>query len=584
MLPRWALGNWWSRFHRYTQDSYRELLDRFDAEGVRFSVSRCSTWTGTASTACLLSRAAAGRATAGSRSYFPDPEAFLAELHDRGMRVTLNLHPADGVRAFEDAYPAMAEALGRDPELGERIAFDINDPDFVEAYLEVLHHPLEAQGVDFWWMDWQHGPHSRVTGIDPLWMLNHFHYLDAARDGERPLLLSRYAGPGSHRYPLGFSGDTFITWDSLAFQPEFTATASNIGYGWWSHDIGGHMGGRRDDELTTRWVQLGVYSPILRLHSSDIPFLSKEPWHFPGETRAALGEALRLRVQLVPYLHAMNHRAAADGIPLVLPLYYAWPEQPEAYGAGNEFLFGSELLVVPITAPSDPVTLLGSVTAWLPPGVWTDIHTGAVLQGDRTVELHRGLDSIPVLLKSGGILPLAGADETDAAANPAAFDLVVAPGVDGSFTLIEDDGTDGAVVRTTIRWDQEGGELTVLPADGPDGVVPAERTWRVTFLGLGEGEVPGAGFSSRGATLTVTGDVRSALVLATAADPAPRTRGRDERLFAVMNAAQYSYDDKATAWRIIASGRSDLEVFAELHALKLPAALMSAIAEQLGAH
>ena len=140
----------------------------------------------------------------------------------------------------------------------------------------------------------------------------------------------------------------------------------------------------------------------------------------------------------------MNHRAAADGIPLVLPLYYAWPEQPEAYGAGNEFLFGSELLVVPITAPSDPVTLLGSVTAWLPPGVWTDIHTGAVLQGGRTVELHRGLDSIPVLLKSGGILPLAGADDTDAAANPAAFELVVAPGADGSFTLIEDDGTTAA--------------------------------------------------------------------------------------------------------------------------------------------
>ena len=124
----------------------------------------------------------------------------------------------------------------------------------------------------------------------------------------------------------------------------------------------------------------------------------------------------------------------------------------------------------------------------------------------------------------------------------------------------------------------------MLPADGPDGVVPAERTWTVTFLGLGEGEVPGAEVSSRGATVTVTGDVRSALVLATAADPAPRTRGREERLFAVMNAAQYSYDDKATAWRIIASGRSDLEVFAELHALKLPAALMSAIAEQLGAH
>jgi hypothetical protein len=289
-------------------------------------------------------------------------------------------------------------------------------------------------------------------------------------------------------------------------------------------------------------------------------------------------------VRLVPYLHAMNHRAAAEGIPLVLPLYYAWPEVPEAYGSRNQFLFGSELLVVPITAPSDPVTTLGSVTAWLPPGVWTDVHTGGVLQGGRTVELHRGLDSIPVFLNAGGILPLASGDDTDAAANPAAFDLVVAPGADGSLTLVEDDGIDGgAIVRTTIRWDQAAGELTVHPAHGPDGVVPAIRAWTVTFLGLGADEVPGAEVSARGATVAVTGDVRSALVVSTAADPAPRTRGREERLFEVLNAAQYSYDDKAQAWRIIASGRSDVEIYAELHALKLPAALMSAVAEQLGA-
>ena len=90
----------------------------------------------------------------------------------------------------------------------------------------------------------------------------------------------RYAGPGSHRYPVGFSGDTITTWASLDFQPEFTATAANIGYGWWSHDIGGHMGGIKDDELATRWVQLGVFSPINRLHSVLSPFTSKEPWQF----------------------------------------------------------------------------------------------------------------------------------------------------------------------------------------------------------------------------------------------------------------------------------------------------------------
>src|SRR5215469_2514183 len=98
-------------------------------------------------------------------------------------------------------------------------------------------------------------------------MLNHFNFLDNNRPDRHPLTFSRYAGPGSHRYPIGFSGDTIVSCASLEFQPEFTNCAANIGYGWRSHDIGGHMQGIKDDELATRWVQYGVFSPIMRLHS-----------------------------------------------------------------------------------------------------------------------------------------------------------------------------------------------------------------------------------------------------------------------------------------------------------------------------
>ena len=94
----------------------------------------------------------------------------------------------------------------------------------MDAYFERLHHPLEDEGVDFWWLDWQQGSFSRTPGVDPLWLLNIEHFNDSARRGRLPITFSRYAGPGSHRYPVGFSGDTHITWDSLAFQPFFTAT------------------------------------------------------------------------------------------------------------------------------------------------------------------------------------------------------------------------------------------------------------------------------------------------------------------------------------------------------------------------
>ena len=336
MLPRYALGNWWSRFHRYDEAEYKALIRRFAAEDIPFSVAVIdmdwhlvdvdpkygSGWTG----------------YTWNRDLFPDPAEFLAWLHEQGLRVTLNVHPADGVRAFEDAYRPMAEALGKDWQQEEPVDFDIADPRFLDAYFRYLHHPNEEMGVDFWWVDWQQGTRTRIPGLDPLWMLNHYHYLDSARDGRRGLTFSRYAGIGSHRYPVGFSGDTIVTWASLDFQPYFTANASNAGYGWWSHDIGGHMLGAKDDELTTRWVQFGVFSPITRLHSSNSRFFSKEPWNFGPLAESVMKRYLRLRHALIPYLYTMNEQASRLGQPLVRPLYYLEPEQPEAYEAGSRQL------------------------------------------------------------------------------------------------------------------------------------------------------------------------------------------------------------------------------------------------------
>ena len=546
VLPRWVLGNWWSRYHAYSADSYLELLDRFEAEGLPFSVAVLDMdWHRVASVPDRYGSGWTGYSW--ERELFPDPEGFLAELHRRGLSVTLNVHPADGVRGFEDAYPKMAEALGRDPESDEPIAFDITDRAFLDAYLEVVHHPLEAQGVDFWWLDWQQGQYSRIEGIDPLWMLNHFHYLDSGRESRRPLTFSRYAGPGSHRYPIGFSGDTHISWESLDFQPEFTATASNIGYGWWSHDVGGHIFGVRDDELATRWVQLGLFSPILRLHSSSNRFLVKEPWLYPAEARAAMGDALRFRHRLVPYLHTMNHRASAEGVPLVRPMYHLAPREQRAYEVPNQFAFGSELIVAPITTPRDPVTLRGAARAWLPPGTWIDIFTSTVYDGDREVELHRDLGSVPALLRAGGILPLAAADDLDATRNPERLELLVAPGADGEFTLVEDDGTgatpdDIPAARTTIAWEQSSGVLTIGAADDPHGLLPRERSWTVRFLGLDREPVH------------VSGSTAEPLRAEAGADPQPRTPDRSGALFATLNAAQWGHEAKEAAWRTLTSG------------------------------
>lgn len=590
-LPRWALGNWWSRYHPYTTDEYLALTDRFRDEGLPFSVAVIDMdWHRVGSVPARFGSGWTGYSW--ERTLIPDPPAFLSALHDRGLRTTLNLHPADGVRAFEDAYPEMARAVGIDPETEAAVPFEPTDPEFLRAYFAVLHHPLEAEGVDFWWIDWQQGRVSDIPGIDPLWLLNHFHHLDAARHGGPGMTFSRYAGPGSHRYAVGFSGDAVVSWESLAFQPEFTATAANIGYAWWSHDIGGHIHGVRDDELQTRWMQYGVYSPVLRLHSSNNAFIRKEPWLFPADHRAAMGEALRFRHRLVPYLHTMNHRAAA-GTPLVRPMYHLEPRRPEAFTVPNQYAFGSELLVAPITSPRAPASRHGAARAWLPPGTWTDIVTGTVYRGDRQLVLHRPLESIPALLRAGGILPLTAPTDLDATRNPAALEVLIAPSTSGGFELLEDaeDDTDtGPAAVTPLRWDRESGEFTIGAVTGRPGVVPETREWTVTFLAL----PPAGEVTADGAPIPVTaGDGRWSVTVRAASsagvvirvDGGPVRIGPDRRdaIQNLLQRAQAGNNERLAGWEIVASDRTAAERIAELAAVGLPEDVRAAVTELLAA-
>ena len=481
LLPRFVFGNWWSRFYKYTQEEYEKLILRFEKEKIPFSVAVIdmdwhltqidprygSGWTG----------------YTWNRELFPNPGSFMEWLHEHHMKVTLNVHPADGVRPHEEAYRPMAEALGKDWEKEEFIDFDITDQKFLDAYFTYLHHPNEEAGVDFWWIDWQQGNRTKIPGLDPLWMLNHYHYLDSKRNGERGLTFSRCAGLGSHRYPVGFSGDTVITWESLAFQPYFTANASNAGYGWWSHDIGGHMKGYRDEELTVRWVQFGVFSPIMRLHSTDNPFVRKEPWNFGETAERIMKRFLRLRHALIPYLYSMNYRASRQGSPLIRPMYYGEPEREETYHVPNEYYFGTEMIACPITEPLDKKAKTASVKAWIPEGLWFDFFNGRIYQGGRMMLLHRELEEFPVLVRAGGIVPMADSEEfTNSTENPDCLAVRIFPGAGGCFHLCEDGGREeeNAYADTVMEWDYEQGVFRISP-EGSLSFLPERRSFRLEF-------------------------------------------------------------------------------------------------------
>ncbi len=583
LLPRFVLGNWWSRFHKYTQQSYMRLMDQFAAHGIPLSVAvvdmdwhltklppHCgSGWTG----------------YTWNEELFPDHVAFLRQLHERGLKVTLNVHPSEGVGAHERAYPDVAQALGQDPAQGGRIPFEAADRDYMDAYFKYLHHPLEAEGVDFWWVDWQQGTRSAVPGIDPLWMLNHLHYLDSGRDGRWPLTFSRYAGPGSHRYPIGFSGDSFSTWASLAFQPYFTANAANIGYTWWSHDIGGHQGGRRDDELAARWVQMGVFSPIMRLHSTDNPFMGKEPWKYGLEAERAMTAFLRLRRKLIPYLYTMNYLTHREGLPLMRPMYYV-NDCPEAYTVPNEYWFGTGMIACPITAPADRDTQIGCFDAWLPEGTYYDFFTGRRYTGGRRLKLYRRLESIPVLVPAGGIVPLDGDGERNGAENPEVIELRVWPGADGHFDMYEDSGVYGAeptVTHFTFTWGKTARLTATVEGDGS--CIPAERRVRVLVTGVAEPEavsVDGWRYDEESRTLCfelVPGrDGFSAAFSADMVDPDPV-----EEVFDLLTFAQISNELKRQIYDAVRTSPGLAHALAALGRMDLPPALYGAVTEPLTA-
>jgi len=430
LLPRYTFGLWWSRYSVYTSQDMINIVEAFKEHDVPLSVYVIDmdwhvTKTGNAS------RGWTGYSW--NKDLVPDPAGLLEYMHKNNAAVTLNLHPADGVWPHEDQYDEMAKAMGITPP--NHVPFNCEDPKFMENYFKVLHHPLETMGVDFWWIDWQQGTGNK---IDPLIALNHSHFHDNARSQEkRPLVLSRWCGLGGQRYPIGFSGDTFVDWESLSFQPYFTSTASNVGFCYWSHDIGGHHGGFENAELYTRWIQYGLLSPFLRMHCNINPFHERLPWGYDKETEFNTLNALKFRNKMIPYLYSVYHKYSDELVPAIQPMYYKSPNEEEAYNCPTQYYFGDDLIAAPFVQPIDKDIGLSEECVWLPKGLWIDYQSGREYSsGWHTI--FGGLSSIPMFMRCGSIFVTS--NEACSVSIPSSISIEVFPFGQSTFDLYEDDG------------------------------------------------------------------------------------------------------------------------------------------------
>lgn len=459
-LPRkYALGTWYSRYWAFSSDDYRQLVREygqhdFPLDNMVLDMDwHRDGWTG----------------WSWNRKLLPDAEALLPWLHSQGLHATLNLHPADGIAPHEDQYAAFMQAMGADPAAKQTLPFDAGSKKYMDALFSTVFAPLEKNGVDFWWLDWQQYPNTRsVPDLTNLFWLNTLLYDRTAQGGQRGLSFSRWAGWGDHRHPIHFSGDANTGFPMLAFEVPFTATAGNVGCFFWSHDIGGHMGGR-NEESYARWCQFGATSPVLRSHSTRDAQTDRRPWNYPTWAEDSMRVSFHLRSELFPYIYTSAAQSARETVPLDRPLYFDNPREEKAYHNAQEYQFGDNLLVAPIMTAGVGPGRVASQTVWFPHGTWYNYFTGERYAGGTDALVAADIAEFPLYVRGGVPVPMQPYTPRMGTVPLTTLRVRCYPGADGQMgqsTVYEDDGVTtsyerGQSATTPLFYTRRGNAVTV---------------------------------------------------------------------------------------------------------------------------
>jgi alpha-glucosidase len=499
MPPKYTFGYWWSRYWQYSDNEFRDLVANLRSVDIPIDVLIVDmdwheTWG--------LRKKDSPKDEYGQRigwtgytwqnELFPSPDNFLQWTENEGLKVALNLHPASGIEPFEAPYEAFAEDYGWD-RMDKGVPFRMSEQRWADSYFYTVLAPMEKSGVDFWWIDWQQWRESKyIDGLSNTFWLNHtfFRHAEMTYPNVRPFIYHRWGGLGSHRYQLAFSGDTYATWETLAFLPWFTSTASNVNYGYWGHDIGGHMFHKEiketDPELYTRWLQYGVFTPIFKTHSTKDQRIVRYPWAFPDHM-FIMRDAIRLRYDLLPYIYNASRENYDTGVAMCRPMYYDYPEHDKAYESPEQYMFGNDILATAVAQPCDSITGLAERKMWFPEGMWYDFATGMMYEGDSEAALSYTLAENPWYAKAGSIIPMNPSYISSLQEECNTLVLVFVPGADGSLRLYEDDGMSqeykegGAWTSVYKRSEGNAVKVRIGKRDGGYDGAPDQRAYELRF-------------------------------------------------------------------------------------------------------
>ncbi len=477
LVPRYALGNWWSSNEDYDDLKLKVLVDEFEKKEIPISI-------------LILDKDWHKRKKRGkeflktgftfNENYFKNPKAMIDYLHDKKIRLGLSLNPLEGINEENTYYNEAIKYIMPDGE--GKIPYNILDPKFVDVYLKLFIHPLDNLGVDFYWLD-------NIDNKNNLTMQKHYQFYDMTRDYKRrPLLLSEGDAFAPHRYPVLYSGKAEVSWDTLRKIPFYLNRSFNNGAPFWAHDISGYFKGTEDNELYIRSLQLGVFSPILKFGIDKGKYYKREPWKWDIKTYTIAKDYLNLRHRLVPYIYSEAYKYHKFGNQLIIPLYYKKKEYYDDALFSNEYSFGEELFIAPIITPKDTVMNRVVHKFYLPEGIWYDFVTGKKFPGGKIYTNFFRDEDYPVFVKSGSIIPLATPKSINDMTPPEDMEINIFPGQSNSYTLFEDDGESDLYrkdyyILTQIDYTYVPSNYSVVirATEGKSGIIPEKRNYKIVF-------------------------------------------------------------------------------------------------------
>ena len=432
--PRWAFGNFSSRFGYHSQAETEATVKKFFTDGIPLD-------------AVIVDIYWFGKEIEGSmgnldwyRDSFPNPVKMMKRFEKKGVKTVLVTEPF--ILTTSDKWKEAVEkqVLGTD-SLGNPYTYDFyfGNTGLVDIYKPEartwfwdIYKDLTKQGVGGWWGDLgepevhPQGLKHVIGSADEVHNSYGHEWAKVIYEGyrkdfphQRPFILMRAGYAGSQRYGMiPWTGDVSRSWGGLVPQPELSLQMGMQGLAYMHSDLGGFAGGDTiDNELYTRWLQYGVFQPIYRPHAQE--HIPAEPVFQKETTKARAKASIELRYKLLPYIYNMAFQNKMTGKPLMIPLFFNEPDNPALLTYDSAYMWGNAFLVSPVKSPG-----VTSQQIYLPKGnSWTDFYTGKIYTGGQTIEMPLTIEHIPVLVKGGSFIPMSRVAASIANYSLKSFDL-----------------------------------------------------------------------------------------------------------------------------------------------------------------